>query len=318
MSMVLITGAAGFVGSHVVERALAKGHAVRGVDCLLPDSYDSAVKARVYAELATAHAGAIADGRLELVTADLRNAELDALLDGVDYVINEAGMPGQVKSWQDLGLYTSCNVEALGRLLEASVRAGVERFVQISTSSVYGRFAVGDETQPTRPISPYGVTKLAGEKLVGAYAQGFDLNTVILRYFSIYGPRQRPDMAYHLFSEAMLDGRPIRVFGDGRQSRSNTYVADAAAATVAALARGEAEAYNIAGGQSVQLLEAIEVLEGALGVKAQLEWQPESLGDQRDTMGDASRAMADLEWKPEMSILQGLQAQAEWHRARRP
>ncbi len=227
-------------------------------------------------------------------------------------------MPGLMKSWTDFDVYVGCNLLAVERLLAAVERAGVGRFVQISTSSVYGRFAVGDESLPTEPFSPYGVSKLAAEKLVLAHVANFGLDAVILRYFSLYGPRQRPDMGYHLFCEAMLDGRPITVFGDGRQRRSNTYVSDAVSATVAALDRGSGgDVVNICGDQTIELLDAIGVLADELGVEPIIEFAQPRPGDQRDTSGDATRARRVLRWSPEVSVDVGLRRQAAWHAARR-
>jgi len=210
---VLVTGAAGFIGSHLTERLLDRGDTVLGIDCLLEDSYSAEVKASVWAELR---------GRegFEAVQGDLRSIELRDLVTGVDVVVNEAGMTGLMRSWEDFRIYQECNVVALERLLCAASAARVGRFVQISTSSVYGENAVGDEQTATNPVSPYGATKLAAENLVHGYAAKFGLPGIVLRYFSVYGPRQRPDMGYHKFCEALLDGSPLVVYGDGGQTRS--------------------------------------------------------------------------------------------------
>ena len=255
---------------------------------------------------------------VDRVVADLRTADLAELLAGVDAVINEAAMPGQAVSWREFELYSSCNLTAVQRLAEACLAAGVGRLVQVSTSSAYGRNAVGDETLPLAPISPYGVTKVAAESLVQAYVRERGLDAVVLRYFSVYGPRQRPDMAYHLFCEALLDDREVTVFGDGRQSRSNTYVSDVARATVASLTAGDPGLVaNIAGGETIALLDALEVLAEAIGVVPRIRWEPAQVGDQRDTRGDASLARAVLGWSPRVGVLAGMQAQAAWHRDRR-
>ncbi len=308
---VLVTGGAGFIGSHVVELLQQQGHQVTVVDCLLPDSYDDQVKRERLAELE------LLEG-VDVEVADLRTADLDGLLSGVDAVINEAAMPGLMKSWADYTLYESCNLSAVNRLVEACKNNDVQRFVQISTSSVYGRDAVGDETSPTEPVSPYGVTKLAAEKLLLAHHQAFDFPAVILRYYSVYGPGQRPDMAYHIFCEALLDGRPIEVYGDGNQTRSNTYVTDVADATVRALENAQlGEVYNIAGSESITLLHAIETLADALGTQPQLNHLPARPGDQRDTSGNTRKAQADLGWSATTDIDTGLRAQAQWHQDRR-
>ena len=311
MVRVVVTGAAGFVGSHLVEALLRDGCEVVAVDCLLPDSYDPAVKAENL-ERVSGLPG------VEVHIRDLRTDRLDDVLHDADAVINEAAMPGLMRSWTDFELYASCNLLAVDRLLRAAEDAGVDRFVQISTSSVYGEYAVGDERQPTEPFSPYGVSKLAAEKLVLAHVANFGLPALILRYFSLYGPRQRPDMGYHLFCEAMLDGRPLAIFGDGAQTRSNTHVRDAVAATVAALRKGSpGDVMNIAGGDTIGLLDAVAVLADELGVTPRVEHAPPRPGDQRDTCGDSERARTILGWEPSIGIEAGLREQAAWHRARR-
>jgi UDP-glucuronate 4-epimerase len=302
---VLITGAAGFIGSHLCERLVADGHRVVGVDAFI-DYYGRSTKERNLRDL-----------RLEPGFAfhelDLRADPITPLLEGVDVVVNEAGMPGLARSWTDLDTYTSCNILALQRLAEACREAKVERLVQISTSSVYGTDAVGDETTPTRPMSPYGVTKLAAEHLALAYRALFDLPVVILRYFSIYGPRQRPDMAYHIFVESLLDGRPITVFGDGRQSRSSTYVSDCVDGTVLAMEHGvPGEVYNIGGGEVFSILDAVELIGAAVGVRPELRFGPPRPGDQRHTAADVSKASEALGYSPKVSPRVGLREQVAW------
>ncbi len=225
----VVTGAAGFIGSHLCEHLLRQGHEVTGVDGFIP-YYAPAIKRRNLA-------GSRAYPGYRFVAADLRTDPLDPHLAGAEVVFHIAAMPGLTASWTDSDLYQGCNVTATQRLLEAIRRSapGLRRLIYASTSSVYGRFASGDETLPTRPVSPYGVTKLAGEHLCRAYADAFGLPVVVLRYFSVYGPRQRPDMGYHQFMRALLEGRPVTVYGDGKQVRGNTYVADCVAATVAAV-----------------------------------------------------------------------------------
>ena len=183
-------------------------------------------------------------------------------------------MPGLPRSWTEMEAYTSCNLLATYRLVEASRAAGIRRYIQISTSSVYGTEAVGDESQPLRPISPYGVTKLAAEQLVLAYVQTYGFPAAILRYFSIYGPRQRPDMAYHKFIEALIDQQDLTVFGDGHQSRSSTFVSDAVDGTLRALEGAEVgEVYNIGGGERVELLDVIRIIGDELGVEPVIQFE---------------------------------------------
>ncbi len=304
---ILVTGAAGFVGSSLSERLLADGHEVVGVDAFV-GSYPEAIKRR------NLEAASRSDG-FTLVHADLRTADLDPMLDGVEVVINEAAIAGLAPSWADLARYVRCNILARGRLIEASRRAGVQRFLQISTSSVYGVEAVGDESTPLRPSSPYGVTKLAAEHLVAAHVEAHDLPAVILRYFSIYGPRQRPDMAYHRFIEAMLDGRSITVYGDGHQSRSNTFVSDCVDGTVAAMTRARVgEVYNIGGGESVELGEAVALIADAVGVEPTIERGPPVPGDQRHTFADTAKAERDFGYRPRVGPREGIVRQVGWHR----
>jgi UDP-glucuronate 4-epimerase len=307
---VLVTGAAGFVGSHLAERLIADGHSVVGLDCFT-DYYARAIKERNLASVRDA-------GAFEFHEADLRTADLAPILDGVEVVIHEAAMAGLMRSWTDFEGYVSCNLSATQRLIDASTEAKVRRFLHISTSSVYGTDAVGAEDTPTRPISPYGVTKLAAERLVLAHVAVHGFPAAILRYFSIYGPRQRPDMAYHIFAEALIEGRPIVIYGDGYQSRSNTFVTDAVAGTISAI-EGAAvgETYNIGGGQEITLLDATRIIADALEVTAVITHEPARPGDQRRTFADTSRAREAFGYAPTTTPAEGLSAQVEWHLRRR-
>lgn len=307
---VLVTGVAGFVGSHLAEALVARGDEVVGVDAFIP-YYPREVKESNLA-------GLIGRPGFTLHELDLRTDPMRSLLDPSTAVVHLAAMPGLARSWVDVELYTTCNLLATHRLVEASLEAGVPRFVHASTSSVYGTDAVGDETSPTLPISPYGVTKLAAEHLVQAYVRTRGLPATILRYFSMFGPRQRPDMAYNIFIEALLDDRPITVFGDGEQSRSNTFIADCVAGTVAAIDRGRTgEVYNIAGGEPVTLNEAIAIIGEAVGVNPRIVHEKPRPGDQRRTHADTSRARRDLGFEPKVGAAAGLRAQVDWQRARR-
>jgi nucleoside-diphosphate-sugar epimerase len=304
---VLVTGCAGFIGSHLTERLLSDGHDVVGIDSFVP--YYPPEQKRRNLEASRTH------DRFVFHQLDLRTDALDGVLDGVDVIVNEAAMPGLPRSWTDMELYVSCNLLALHRLLEAAVAAGVPRIVQASTSSVYGREAVGDERLPTRPISPYGITKLAAEHLLDAYRESHGLQSTILRYFSIYGPRQRPDMAYHIFIEAMRGGRPITVYGDGSQSRSSTYVSDCVDATVAALAGdGDGRVFNIGGGAVLTLSRAIEIIAAELGVTPRIDYRPARRGDQLHTAGDVTLAKETFGYAPRVLPEDGLARQVAWHR----
>ena len=307
---IVITGAAGFVGSHLSEALLAADHDVVGIDAFIP-YYPRSVKE-------TNLASARSHDRFSFHEADLRTDDLEPLVDGADAVVNLAAMPGLVRSWTDVELYTTCNLLGTHRIVEATLARGVPRLLHISTSSVYGLDAVGDEQTPARPISPYGVTKLAAEHLILAYVATRGLDASILRYFSIFGPRQRPDMAYHIFAEAMLDGRPITVFGDGEQSRSNTFVDDCVRGTIAAINGAETgEIYNIAGGEEITLNAAIEAIADAVGVRPIIERGPARPGDQRRTFADTTKARIAFGYEAPTSARDALEAQVAWHVARR-
>ena len=305
----LVTGAAGFIGSHLVERLLAQGARVTGVDCFT-DYYDPALK---HANLERARGAE----RFRLLELDLATADLAALPEA-SVVFHQAAQPGVRASWgREFATYVSHNVLATQRLLERYREAPLERFVYASSSSVYGdaeRYPT-DETMLPKPFSPYGVTKLAGEHLALLYGRNFKLPVVALRYFTVYGPRQRPDMAFHRFCRALLRGEPITVYGDGRQSRDFTYIDDAIEANLRAWQRAAPQAvYNVGGGSQVEVLEAIALLESALGAKAELRFEPRPPGDPLRTRADAGRIERDLGFRPATPIATGLGAEAEWAR----
>lgn len=306
---VVVTGAAGFIGSHLVDQLLTDGHQVVGVDAFTDHYARSDKEANLLA--ASSHPS------FTLVEADLRTAALEPLLDGADAVVNEAATPGLVLSWDRFEQYQSCNLGAVQRLAAACSAVGVSHLVQASTSSVYGAEATVAEDGATHPVSPYGVTKLAAEQLLEAYRVTGGLPVTVLRYFSVYGPRQRPDMAYRVFCERMLAGEAVVVYGDGHQSRSNTYVDDCVSATVAALHRpADGSTFNIGGGAEVELLEAVRILGEALGVEPRIEHRPARRGDQRRTVADTARARRELSWSPSVEPHEGLARQARWVRDR--
>jgi len=303
----LVTGAAGFIGSHLCERLVGDGHAVVGVDAFIP-YYPRPIKEANLTALR-------AQPAFTFHAIDLRTDPLTPLLADVDAVFHLAAMAGLAKSWTDFDLYQGCNLTATQRLLEAVRQTpGVGRFVYASTSSVYGRFASGDETLPTRPISPYGVTKLAGENLCRAFHEEHDLPLVVLRYFSVYGPRQRPDMGYHRFIAALLEGRPIPVFGDGQQMRGNTFVSDCVEATVAALAAPLGETYNVGGGETASVWNILHKLEAIIGCRANVRHEPPRPGDQRHTGADTRKLHRHLGWQPRVGLDAGLAQQVAWQR----
>jgi len=299
----VVTGAAGFIGHRLTARLLADGHDVVGVDCFLAASYDPAVKWAALAPL-------LSHTHLTIVQRDLRIDPLEGAVAGADALVHLAALPGLRSG--PTRLYDDCNRLATTRLVAAARRAGVGTIVHASTSSVYGRVALGDEHQPMAPVSDYGRSKLAAEAVMR------DAGAVVLRYFSVYGPRQRPDMAFHRFCEAILDGRPLVIHGDGRQERANTYVDDVVDATVAALTRGRpSEAYNIGGAEPIRLLDALTILARALGRAAILRHGPDRPGDQRATQADTTKAARELGWRPSTAPTSGLAAQVAWHLARR-
>jgi UDP-glucose 4-epimerase len=309
VSRALVTGCAGFIGSTLTERLLREGHRVTGVDCFT-DYYDIALKRRNL-EPALRHPS------FSLLELDLGAADL-ARLPEVDVVFHQAAQAGVRASWgRDFAAYAHHNVLGTQRLLERYRDARLERFVYASSSSVYGdaeTFPTGEGVLP-RPFSPYGVTKLAGEHLVLLYGRNFGLPVAALRYFTVYGPRQRPDMGFHRFCRALLESTPIAVYGDGRQSRDFTFIDDAIEANVRAWTRSAPQGvYNVGGGSQVEVLESIAILERAIGVKAVLDFQPRPPGDPLRTRADAGRIRADLGFAPSVPIEQGLAAEAAWAR----
>ena len=301
----VVTGAAGFIGSHLAEELLGRGHEVTGLDAFT-DYYDPARKRANATDLDVLH-------------ADILETDLEALLDGVDGVFHLAGQPGVRASFgPGFELYVSRNVHASARLFESAARRRV-RIVYASSSSVYG----DAETYPTsesavpRPISPYGVTKLCVEHLAYAHARSTGLEAVGIRYFTVYGPRQRPDMAFTPMLEALDAGASFRLFGDGSASRSFTYVADAVAGTIAAMERGQqGELYNVGGGEEATMADAIALTERIAGRDLRVERHGPAAGDVRRPRADVSKAAAELDWRPTTPLADGLRAQWEWVAAR--
>lgn len=313
---VVVTGCAGFIGSHLTEAALAAGDTVVGIDALT-DYYDVAVKRQNLA----AGAGAAANGRFTFVEADLQTADLEPLLDGADVVYHQAGQPGVRLSWSaGFESYVGRNVIATQRLLEAAVRTRPARFVYASSSSVYGNAAAypTDEQVLPQPHSPYGVTKLAAEHLCGLYAANWDVPTTALRYFTVYGPRQRPDMGFHKFLSAALTGAALPLYGDGEQVRDFTYVGDVVAANLAAGLSDvpPGTVVNVAGGGAVTVNELLQLLAEIAGRELRIERLPEQAGDVRATGGTIDLARRLLGWQPQTDLRAGLTAEHDWLRQR--
>lgn len=304
----LVTGAAGFIGSHLTARLLDQGAEVIGLDCFT-DYYPRALKeANV-----RVNAGS---PRFRLVEAAIQEADLPALLEGVTHVFHLAAQAGVRKSWgKDFQHYTVNNVEATQALLEALVDRPIERLVYASTSSVYGDFAPIPMREDTylQPVSPYGVTKLAAEHLCMLYHVNHGVPATALRYFTVYGPRQRPDMGFHKFLKAAHEGRPITVYGDGEQTRDFTYVGDAAAATHLAGLKGvPGRVYNIGGGSRVSVNQVLQLIEQVVGKPVTIAREGVQKGDMRDTYADTSRARADLGFEPGTGLAEGLAAEYAW------
>jgi nucleoside-diphosphate-sugar epimerase len=314
---VLVTGCAGFIGSHLTEALLAGGHEVVGLDCF-SDNYPAAQK---LANLARARD----HDRFELHPVDLATADLTRVLEGCDVVFHLAAEPGVRSSWGSrFDRFVHNNVEATQRLLEAVRATSSARVVYASSSSIYGESErlPTPEDAPPRPLSPYGVTKLAGEQLCRVYHVNHGVETVALRFFTVYGPRQRPDMAFRRFCEAAVRNGPIELFGDGRQSRDFTYVGDVVGAIRAA---GTAEgaggrAYNIGGGSPISLNGALEQLAAIAGRPLDVSRAERESGDVLHTAADVGRARRELGFAPATTLASGLRAEYEWvlQRAERP
>jgi UDP-glucuronate 4-epimerase len=303
----LVTGAAGFVGSHLSERLLEQGNAVRGVDAFT-DYYDRSVKEANLAKLRDT-AG------FELHEADLAEAVLEPLLEGVDGVFHLAAQPGVRGSWgATFAIYAKDNLVATQRLFEAAARIG-KRVVFASSSSVYG----DAETYPTtedlrpKPVSPYGVTKLTCEHLARVYGSSFGLDVIGLRYFTVYGPRQRPDMAFTRIAKALANGGRFTVLGTGGQSRDFTYVDDAVSATLLSMKEGAAGAvYNVGGGTEATLSEIIELGERLSGRSLEIVREPAAAGDVKRTSADTGRIRRDTGWLPKIPLEAGFFEQLAW------
>ncbi len=308
----LVTGVAGFVGSHLAERLLSDGHEVIGVDAFT-DYYARTLKERNLQ-------GLQGTSGFTFVEADLNTLDLGALLADIDWVFHQAGQAGVRASWgRDFTIYTACNIGATQQLLEAATRATrLKRFVYASSSSVYGNaptLPILEETLP-HPVSPYGVTKLAAEHLSMLYWHNYQVPTVALRYFTVYGPRQRPDMAFHKFIKAMLQEQAFTVYDDGYQTRDFTYVADIVEANILAAQAPEAagKVFNVAGGSRVHLRGVIATMEELVGRPARIRYEPPALGDVRDTFADTSFARRILGYEPRVSLREGLAAEVAFLR----
>jgi UDP-glucose 4-epimerase len=304
----LVTGAAGFIGSTLADALTTQGIDVVGLDCFT-DYYARETKERNLAALRQRPS-------FRFVEDALQTTSLDSLLEGVTHIFHLSAQAGVRKSWgRDFLTYTTHNVDATQRLLEAVKERPLTRFVYASSSSVYGDGVAIPmrEDAMVQPVSPYGVTKLAAEHLCLLYTANFGVPTVSLRFFTVYGPRQRPDMGFHRFIRAALTGQPITLYGDGEQTRDFTFVNDIVSALIAAGERGRSGGvYNIGGGSRVAINQVLELIQSITGRSLDIRREPTQKGDMRDTFADTTRAQAELGFSPSTSLEAGLQAEAEW------
>lgn len=310
MKTVIVTGVGGFIGSHLAEALLDRGDRVIGIDHF-NDYYDPAFKRRNVS-------GLLGRDRFTLLEEDIQTLDWPTLLTGVSEIYHQAAQAGVRASWgSGFRDYTERNLNATQIILEAAKSApDLQRLVYASTSSVYGNA----ETMPTpetlcpQPVSPYGITKLAAERLCWLYHQNFNVPVTALRYFTVYGPRQRPDMAFHKFFKAVLDDRAIPIYGDGQQTRDFTFVADAVAANLLAgsVPAAIGQVFNIGGGSRVVLMEVLATMEAIVGQSIKKEFQGLAMGDARHTSADVTKAKSILGYDPQVSLADGLAQEWEW------
>lgn len=312
----LITGVAGFIGSHLADRLLAEGYEVDGIDSFEP-YYERAVKESNVAQAMTNQGFKLIEADIVKMAAPGAPGLLADLVARADEVYHLAAQPGVRGSWGALfDTYARNNVLATQLVLDTCLREGVDKLVFGSSSSVYG----DTEALPMRedaacwPHSPYGVTKLAAEHLCRLYSRNFGLPTVALRFFTVYGPRQRPDMAFHRFARAMLIGEPVALFGDGGQTRDFTYISDIVDGILAARTAPDGEVFNLGGGSRVTLTEAVETLAAAVGVEPAIERGPAQPGDVHDTFASLEKSRAVIAYEPKVSLTEGLRSEVEWLR----
>jgi len=303
----LVTGCAGFIGSHLVEKLLARGDEVVGIDCFT-DYYPREIKERNLAD-------AIKHRNFRLIENDI--LEMNEF-PKVDYVFHQAARAGVRKSWgMDFGIYTRNNIDATQKLLEFYKGLNIKKFVYASSSSVYGNADLPfSENSLLKPYSPYGVTKLAAENLCYLYHKNYGVPTVSLRYFTVYGPRQRPDMAIYKFVQAALKGDEIIVFGDGTQTRDFTYIDDAVEANLLVItSKAGGEVFNIGGGSGISINDLVKVIEDIVGRRLKIKYEEKQKGDVRSTWADISKAKEGLGWEPKVDISRGLKRFIQWYKA---
>jgi len=304
----LVTGVAGFIGSHLAEELLKQGHHLIGIDCFT-DFYPRGIKEQNLANL-KGKAG------FEFIEASINQIELKPILSRVDGIFHLSAQAGVRTSWgKDFDHYLEHNIKATQRILEAMRDFPELKMVFASTSSVYG----DTDQYPTpesalkRPFSPYGATKLACEGLCYLYYKNYGVKVTTLRYFTVFGPRQRPDMAFHIFIKAVLTGKRINVYGDGSQTRDFTYVKDIVAGTISAMEKGKiAEAYNLGGGHQNKLIDTIDLIFKLCGKNTEINFLPPVKGDVKETLADTTKARSELGYSPKGSVEQGLKEEIAW------
>ena len=307
---ILVTGVAGFIGSHLAERLIKEGHKVVGVDCFT-DYYAREIKESNIKKLRS-------ESSFDFHEADILEIDLETVLQDIDVLYHEAAQAGVRASWgANFQIYTENNVRATQRLLEAAKKARLKKFVYASSSSVYGdaeSYPTHEEMRPM-PVSPYGVTKLAAEHLCYLYHKNFGVPTVSLRYFTVYGPRQRPDMAFHKFIKAIHSDEEIPVFGDGEQTRDFTYIDDIIDANITAMGVDlTGEVFNIGGGSRITVNDTIAIIERVCEKKARKKHVEKQKGDVIHTAADISKARKHLNYAPKYDVEKGITNQVHWMR----
>ncbi len=300
---ILVTGAAGFIGSAISRSALERGHTVQGLDCYLPDLYENDTKKLRIDELRKFP-------NFSFLDVDLRSNLAPFDFSDVELVFHCAAMAGLAQSWSNFRTYQDCNLLGTFNLISQLVNNQNLRFLHASTSSVYGRYAIGDESTRIGPASPYGITKFAAEQVVNNFQVTHGFSATILRLFSVYGPNQRPDMAYSKFISAMHGGNEIKIFGDGKQIRSNTYIDDVVSAFWAASSPEFANhTFNVSGSEPHTLLEFVELASLLLKTKPKVQFLPARMGDQIDTRGDSTLLRNATGWEQKTSFRKGVESQ---------
>ena len=303
MIKVTVTGACGFIGSHLTKQLIERGFHVVGIDCLDDNLYNRSVKESRLKALKQL-------SNFDFSNINIATDELDSSFSDSKFVFNLAAIPGQVLSWKLFDKYVESNIVGTKKVIDSCIRNKVTKIIHASTSSVYGKFAVGNELQDTKPISPYGITKLAAENLLFALTSSNNLDFTILRYFSVYGPGQRPDMAIQRFLTSIKMGQEINITGDGTQKRDITYVQDVVEATISASSISEKkQIFNISGGKQFTLNQIIDECFNVSGLKSKINYIDRPIGDQEETFGDISKAQKLLGFNPTFDIKTGLSNQ---------